>query len=137
MARQRCVAVLQRGLDCIHRYVKGQLFMYSASFIFEPGQYDAEFHQLNERIDAVARSMQGFLGAESWRSPDGKKNNATYYWATLDALKEFSSHPRHLEAKRQYSRWYDGFHIVISEVIRSYGDCAFSHITPNERSKCA
>lgn len=111
--------------------------MYSVSFIYEPGQYDAEFQQLNDRIDRVARSIQGFLGAESWRSPDGRKSNATYYWETMDALKELSSHPKHLEAKRQYSRWYDGFHIVMSEVIRSYGDGAFPHITPNERSKHA
>lgn len=107
--------------------------MYSAIFIFEPGDYDAEFHRLNGLIDEVARATPGFLGAESWRSPDGSKTNATYYWASLDALKSFSSHPRHLEAKRQYSRWYAGFHIVISEVIRSYGDGAFAHITPNER----
>lgn len=83
--------------------------MYSVAFIYEPGEHDAEFVRLNELIDQVARSKDGFLGAESWRSPDGKKSNATYYWATMDALKEFSSHPRHLEAKRQYSRWYTGF----------------------------
>lgn len=111
--------------------------MYCVAFIYEPGEYDAEFHRLNELIDGVAKSMEGFLGTESWVSEDGKRRNATYYWSNMDALKEFSTHPHHLEAKRQYSRWYAGFHIVISEVVRSYGDSFFPHITPNERRKAA
>lgn len=111
--------------------------MYSAAFMYEPGNYDAEFHRLSALIDEVARSLPGFLGVESWQSPDGKKNNATYYWASLEDLKSFSSHPQHLEAKRQYQRWYGSFHIVISQVIRSYGDGGFSTLTPNERHKPA
>lgn len=111
--------------------------MYSVAFIYEPSEYDAEFRRLNELIDEAARSMQGFLGAESWNSNDGKRFNATYYWADMETLKEFSVHPKHLEAKRQYSRWYAGFHIVISEVVRSYGDGFFSHITPNQRENAA
>ena len=106
--------------------------MYSAAFIWEPGEYDEEFHRLNKLIDEVAQGMPAFLGVDSWVSPDGKRKNATYYWASLEALKEFSSHTTHLEAKRQYARWYKGYHIVISEVVRSYGDGAFPHITPNE-----
>jgi heme-degrading monooxygenase HmoA len=78
--------------------------MYCVAFIYEPGEYDAEFHRLNELIDAAAKSMKGFLGAESWVSEDGKRHNATYYWSNMDVLKEFSSHPKHLEAKREYSR---------------------------------
>ena len=46
----------------------------------------------------------------------------------------FSVHPTHQEAKRQYARWYKGYYIVVSEVIRSYGDDNFPHITPNRRS---
>lgn len=49
---------------------------------------------------------------------------------TLDAQIEAAS-----EAKRQYQQWYKGFHIVISEVIRSYGDGALDHITPNARQR--
>jgi len=29
--------------------------MYSSAFIFEPGTYDARFHELNALIDAAAR----------------------------------------------------------------------------------
>ena len=106
------------------------LLMYSAAFIWEPGEYDDDFHRLNGIIDQLAKSMNSFLGADSWVSPDGKRRNTTYYWQSLEALQEFSCHPAHLEAKRQYARWYNGYHIVISEVVRSYGDGAFAHPTP-------
>ena len=107
--------------------------MYSAAFIFEAGTYDEEFHRLNAVIDAVAKSLPGFLGTEQWQAPDGARKNVTYFWQDLATLKIFSSHPAHQEAKRQYARWYKGYHIVISEVLRSYGDGSMQHITPNER----
>jgi len=107
--------------------------VYSAAFIWEPGTYDDEFHRLNAIIDGVARSLPGFLGVDAWQNADGSRRNATYYWDSLDTLKTFSTHPAHLEAKRQYARWYKGYHIVVSEVLRSYGDSHFAHITPNNR----
>jgi heme-degrading monooxygenase HmoA len=109
--------------------------MYSAAFIFKPGTYDDEFHRLNDLIDAAANATEGYLGVETWKSPDGEMFNAIYYWETLEALQEFSRHPTHLEAKKQYSRWYDGYHIVISEVLKSYGDNTIAHFTPNDRSR--
>lgn len=116
-------------------YQAGELFVYSAAFIFKPGKYDDEFHRLNDLIDQAAQSNDGFLGAETWYSKDGTILNATYYWDSLDALGEFSRNPHHLEAKQQYSRWYDGYHIVVSEVVRSYGDEKIPHFTPNDRSR--
>lgn len=109
--------------------------MYIAAFIYAPGQYDEEFHRLNGIIDAIAKSLPGFLGAESWQSTSDARRNATYYWSDLDTLKQFASHPAHQEAKRQYARWYDGYHIVISEVVRSYGDGSLSHASPNDRER--
>ncbi len=107
--------------------------MYSAAFIFEPGEYDAEFHRLNALIGAAAKASPGYLGVESWVAPDGKLRNATYYWRDLESLHAFSQDPNHLEAKREYARWYRGYHIVISEVLRAYGDGAFPHLVPATR----
>lgn len=101
--------------------------MYIAAFHWLPGQYDEAFHRLNAAIDAVARANPGFIGAESWQSADGLRRCASYYWRGLDALHAFASDPAHLEAKRQYARWYDGYQIVISEVVRSYGDGRMPH----------
>ncbi len=111
--------------------------MYCAAFIWEPGVYDDEFARLNALIDEVARSLPGFLGADSWQSPDGLRKCSNYYWTDLDTLKVFSKHPTHLEAKRRYFKWYNGYHIVISQVLRSYGDGAFSHATPDRRRPVA
>ena len=108
--------------------------MYSAAFIFRPGTYDEEFHRLNDLIDTAADETEGFIGSESWLSASGDIRNATYYWDSLEALQTFSRHAKHLEAKKQYQRWYDGYHIVISEIIRSYGDDRIDHFAPNDRS---
>lgn len=109
--------------------------MYCAMFIWEPGDYDAEFHRLNALIDEVARALPGYLGVESWQNADGSRRCAHYYWADLETLQAFASHPTHQEAKRQYARWYKAYHIVITEVLRSYGDSGFAHITPNQRKQ--
>jgi heme-degrading monooxygenase HmoA len=108
--------------------------MYSVAFTFEAGTYDARFHELNARIDAAARATPGYLGVESWRSADGARANATYYWQSLEALRAFSDHPDHLAAKRDYRRWYRGYHIVIAEIVRSYGDGNLPHIGADERA---
>ena len=108
--------------------------MYSAAFIFEPGTYDERFHALDALIEEAARATPGYLGSELWLSPDAVLRNATYFWETEESLRTFSTHPKHLEAKRQYTQWYKGFHIVISQVLRSYGDGKIAHITPNQRA---
>ncbi len=109
--------------------------MFSAAFIWEPGTYDAEFNELNALIEAVATSTPGFLGVEEWKSEDGKRRNATYYWESLESLKALAAHPKHIEAKAKYAQWYNGYHVVISELIRSYGDAAFAHATPTSRGE--
>jgi len=108
--------------------------MYSAAFIWEPGTYDAEFNELNALIEAAAKAAPGYIGVEEWVSEDGKRRNATYYWQSLEGLEALSRNPTHIEAKQKYAQWYRGYHVVISEVIRSYGDSAFAHATPAERA---
>ncbi len=100
-----------------------------------PVTCDDEFHRLNKLIGAAAKATAGLPGPETWRSLDGKTLNATCCRESLDALKEFSGNAHHLHAKRQVSRWYDGYHIVVWEVIRSYGDQTMPHITSNDRDR--
>ncbi len=106
--------------------------MYSVAFIFEPGELDDEFHSLNKLIQEAAESTDGYIGQEFWLSPDRKKCNTTYYWRDGEALKEFSKNSKHLEAKRQYSKWYNGYQVVVSEVRHSYGDGKIVHATSKE-----
>lgn len=102
--------------------------MFSAQFIFKPGTYDDEFHRLDAEIEAYVATIDGYLGVERWVSPDQTTKNSIYYFETLDAVTELAKYPAHVEAKGQYQRWYDGYQIVISEVLRSYGDGAIEAI---------
>ncbi len=42
----------------------------------------------------------------------------------LDAL---IAHPKHIEAKQRYSEWLSGYQVVISQVMRTYGDKTLQH----------
>ncbi|MFH1600277.1 MAG: DUF4188 domain-containing protein [Pseudomonadota bacterium] len=106
--------------------------MYIAAFHWLPGHYDEQFHRLNAEIDAVSRANPGFIGVESWQSADGARRCATYYWRDLESLQAFSVAPAHLVAKREYARWYDGYQIVISQVVRSYGDQRMPHLAATQ-----
>ncbi|WP_237072817.1 antibiotic biosynthesis monooxygenase family protein [Pseudaestuariivita rosea] len=104
-----------------------------ASFIFTEKHLDDEFFKLDAMIEEAAIATPGFLGKESWIAADQSKRNSVYYWTDKDALDQFARHPLHLKAKRQYEKWYGGFHVVISQVTKSYGDSQFDHVTPNSR----
>lgn len=103
--------------------------MYSAAFMWEPGTYDAEFNELNQLIEDAANAIPGFLGVENWSSEDGTRKNAVYWWRDLESLQALVRHPKHIEAKRRYAQWYQGYHVVISQVVKAYGDKAFEHVT--------
>ncbi len=96
--------------------------MICCSFFFKPGEYDDDFRRLDGVIDAFARSLPGFVKVETWHSADRETINAVYFFSDMDAVKELTRFPAHLEAKEQVRRWYDGYRIVISEVTATYGD---------------
>jgi heme-degrading monooxygenase HmoA len=101
--------------------------MYSSTFIFAAGDYDAEFQRLDEAIAAAAKSVPGYLGEESWESQATGLISNVYYWDSLESLQQLMKHPRHLEAKAAQARWLNGYQVIISEVIRTYGDGKLAH----------
>jgi heme-degrading monooxygenase HmoA len=103
--------------------------MYSATFIFDKKQYDEEFYKLDAAIADIAKQTTGYLGEEAWENPETGRISNVYYWATMDGLQELIKHPKHLEAKAAQSKWLNGYQVVISQVIRAYGDAAFPHPT--------
>ena len=103
--------------------------MYSVTFLFQKRQYDADFHTLKDAVDAVAKANRGYVGKEYWQSPDGQTLAAVYYWKTLEELREFSRDPVHLEAKSRYAEWYRGYHVIVAQVVRAYGDDTLEHPT--------
>jgi len=96
--------------------------VYEIAFTFKPGTYDEDFERLDAQIAQSARATPGFVGVRMWHSPDGLVRNAVYTWEHLDNLQDFSRSAAHLQAKSEYRRWYDGYEIVVSEVLSRYGD---------------
>jgi heme-degrading monooxygenase HmoA len=101
--------------------------MYSATFIFDKKQYDEEFYKLDNAIAEIAKNSVGYLGEEAWENPETGRISNVYYWENMDGLQELMKSPKHLEAKAAQSKWLNGYQVVISQVIRAYGDGAFSH----------
>jgi heme-degrading monooxygenase HmoA len=96
--------------------------MHTVSFVFKPGVYDDEFHALDAEIEAFAQSLDGFIGVERWVNSDGDVRNSVYYWRDMETIKVFSRFDHHIDAKKRYKNWYEGYHIVISEIVSNYGD---------------
>ena len=103
--------------------------MYSATFIFDKRQYDEEFYKLDYAIAELAKLSTGYLGEEAWENSETGCISNVYYWETLDGLNELMESPKHLEAKAAQSKWLNGYQIVISQVIRAYGDGTLPHPT--------
>ena len=101
--------------------------MLSATFIFRPGQYDDEFHRLDQIIMDAALATEGYLGAERWWSEDRTERSVVYYFASQEALRAFSSNETHREAKRQYQRWYEAYRVVVSQVISTHSAGELEH----------
>lgn len=101
--------------------------MYTATFTFAKGEYDDDFHRLDQAIAEAARAIPGYLGEEAWENSANGLISTVYYWQTLEALQELMSHPAHLAAKARQAEWLEGYHIVIAQVIRSYGDGGIAH----------
>lgn len=101
--------------------------MYTSTFTFAPGEYDAPFHALDGRIAEIARAIPGYLGEEAWENPATGLVSNVYYWQAWEALQQLMRHPAHLEAKQQQARWLKGYQVVIAQVVGSYGDGGIAH----------
>ncbi|HSI58521.1 MAG TPA: antibiotic biosynthesis monooxygenase [Ideonella sp.] len=101
--------------------------MYSSTFIFAKKQFDDEFHRLDQAIAEMAKAIPGYLGEETWENPDTGRVCNVYYWESLESLQALMQHPSHLEAKAGQARWLDGYQVIVSQVLRSYGDARLSH----------
>jgi heme-degrading monooxygenase HmoA len=102
--------------------------MYSSTFIFAKKQYDEEFYRLDQAIADAAKEIPGYLGEEAWENSSTGLISNVYYWESLEALQALIKHPKHLEAKASQHNWLNGYQVVISEVIKTYGDSKLSSL---------
>lgn len=104
--------------------------MYSSTFIFATRQFDDAFHRLDQAIAVMAKTIPGYLGEESWENTATGLVSNVYYWDSLEALQALVQHPLHLEAKAAQANWLAGYQVIISQVIRTYGDARLGHQLP-------
>ena len=104
--------------------------MYSSTFIFATRQLDERFHRLDQEIAAAAKVIPGYLGEEAWENAATGLVSTVYYWDSLEALQQLVQHPRHLQAKADQGQWLAGYQVVISQVLRTYGDAGLAHLLP-------
>lgn len=102
--------------------------MYSSTFIFAKKQYDEEFYRLDQAIADVARKIPGYLGEETWENSSTGLVSNVYYWDSLEALQALIKHPKHLEAKANQQNWLNGYQVIISEIIKTYGDSKLTNL---------
>jgi len=96
--------------------------MYSATFIFREGKFNEEFFRLDREIAEAAKNTADYIGEDSWVNNDTGLVSTVYYWETMDGLKELMNNPSHLLAKAKQADWLNGYQVVISQVLRTYGD---------------
>lgn len=101
--------------------------MYTSTFTFAKKEFDDEFHSLDNTIAALAKSIPGYLGEETWENPASGLISNVYYWETLEALEALISDPTHIVAKQQQGRWLNGYQVVIAQVLGCYGDGGITH----------
>jgi heme-degrading monooxygenase HmoA len=101
--------------------------MFSSTFIFATKQFDAEFHRLDAVIATAAKATPGYLGEESWENTGTGQVSNVYYWESLEALQALMQHPAHLQAKAAQAQWLAGYQVIVSQVLRTYGDGVLAH----------
>jgi len=95
--------------------------VYLVTFRIDPGEYDAEFHELNDAIQTAAEETEGYLGKRSWTDSESEEELVVYRWETLDALESFGAVPDHETAKGRWTEWYDAYEVTVTEVLEQYG----------------
>ncbi len=113
---------MKKSSQQINERINNDSPVYSATFIFRIKNYDSEFEHFNEMIDDIANSNPGYLGKERWSNEEENKTAVIYYWDSQKALKKFSKHSIHQKAKQNYQKWYSGYEIIISEVLKFKSD---------------
>lgn len=94
---------------------------YLVTFRLDPGEYDEEFHELNDAIQAAAEDTEGYLGKRTWKAPESEEVLVIYYWESLDALELFGADSDHKRAKQRWTEWYDAYEVTVTEVVKTYG----------------
>lgn len=74
------------------------------------------YSEMNDNVYEEAKKIDGFLGMESARNPNGLGISVSY-WKNMEAVNEWKYNALHQQAKKKGIRdWYKWFNIRICEV---------------------
>ena len=79
---------------------------------------DNGYADTGERLLALARTMDGFLGAESARDGVGI---TVSYWRDEASIRAWREHPEHAAAIARAGEWYSAFKTRVCRVERDNG----------------
>ena len=80
---------------------------------------DDGYNEMAEKMEALAKLQNGYLGIESARSEIGI---TVSYWKSLDAIMKWRNNVEHTIAREKgKALWYQKYQLRICKVERDYG----------------
>ena len=76
------------------------------------------YHEMAEKMEALAKLQPGFLGIDSARTTIGI---TVSYWESLEAIKLWKQQSEHLMAQQKgKTDWYNWYNVKVCKVEREY-----------------
>jgi len=85
----------------------------------KPG-IEKEVEETDARMEAIARTMPGFVSYSQYASPDGE-GVAVVEFESQETAAAWRAHPEHREAQQLgRERWFAEYRITVCDVVRDY-----------------
>lgn len=93
---------------------------YAVIFTSKRATEDSGYSDMAEKMEALSKEQDGFLGMQSARNADGIGITVSY-WRTLEDITNWKKHTEHIQAQKNgKADWYAGYEVRISKVERQY-----------------
>lgn len=93
---------------------------YAVIFSAQRTEGDNDYGAMAERMEALAKTMPGYLGFESARGENGF-GIAVSYWESEAAIANWKMQAEHQEAQnRGRADWYEHYDVRVAKVERAY-----------------
>ncbi len=101
---------------------------YAVIFTSLRNEGDDGYDDMAEKMEALAKTQEGYLGIESARNELGITIS---YWASLESIKNWKMQSDHLLAQKfGREKWYSSYKVRVCKVEREYafGDSGIDNI---------
>lgn len=93
---------------------------YAVIFTSTLSDFQLGYDIMSDRMRELAAQQPGYLGIESFRSPDGKGVTISY-WEDLAAIQAWKQNPEHQTAQELGKiQWYQNYSIEIARIESGY-----------------